>query len=259
MHEGLRLHRVLRSPPCGPLPPRTAGEAALTEKLQDGQGGGRQSYWAPSGIPARSSFCRSSTMARRQRRGRHLGRLASLSGQNRAAPSGRAAALPLDQHTLMVRRRIAAGVGVVLLIVIVLVINSCVKGQKTQALKDYNHEVSTARPGIRRTRVASAVLRADRRRRQVGAERRGAGRPAARAGPGSRVARQEAERPWLDVRRTERPAAAPSTCAPKPSPRSLRSCRRRSAARASRRSRRSPATWRSSSHPTSSTPSASCR
>lgn len=43
----------------------------------------------------------------------------------------------------MVRRRIAAGVGVVLLILIILLINGCLKGQKTQALKDYNHEVST--------------------------------------------------------------------------------------------------------------------
>jgi hypothetical protein len=50
--------------------------------------------------------------------------------------------LPLDQHTLMVRRRIAAGIGVVLLIVIILLVNGCLKGQQTQALKDYNHEVS---------------------------------------------------------------------------------------------------------------------
>jgi hypothetical protein len=49
----------------------------------------------------------------------------------------------LDQHTLMVRRRIAAGVAVVLLIVIVLVINGCLKSQKTQSLKDYNRQVST--------------------------------------------------------------------------------------------------------------------
>jgi hypothetical protein len=53
-----------------------------------------------------------------------------------------AGSLPLDQHTLMVRRRIAAGVGVLLLIVIILLVNGCLKGQKTQALKDYNHEVS---------------------------------------------------------------------------------------------------------------------
>jgi hypothetical protein len=57
-------------------------------------------------------------------------------------PERAAGALPLDQHTLMVRRRIAAGVGVVLLIVIILVINGCLKGQKTDALKSYNHEVS---------------------------------------------------------------------------------------------------------------------
>jgi hypothetical protein len=42
----------------------------------------------------------------------------------------------------MVRRRVAAGVGVVLLIVIILIVNGCLKGQKTQALKDYNHNVS---------------------------------------------------------------------------------------------------------------------
>jgi hypothetical protein len=48
----------------------------------------------------------------------------------------------LDHHTLMVRRRVAAGVAVVLLIVIVLVINGCLKSQKTQALKDYNHSVN---------------------------------------------------------------------------------------------------------------------
>ncbi len=48
----------------------------------------------------------------------------------------------LDQHTLMVRRRIAAGAAFVVLIVAVLVINSCVKSQKQQSLKDYNREVS---------------------------------------------------------------------------------------------------------------------
>lgn len=41
----------------------------------------------------------------------------------------------------MVRRGVAAGIGVVLLIVIVLIVNGCLKSQKTQALKDYNHSV----------------------------------------------------------------------------------------------------------------------
>jgi hypothetical protein len=41
----------------------------------------------------------------------------------------------------MVRRRIAAGVAVLLLIVIVLLINGCLKSQKQQSLKDYNHKV----------------------------------------------------------------------------------------------------------------------
>jgi hypothetical protein len=47
-----------------------------------------------------------------------------------------------DEHTLMVRRRVAFGVAVALLIVIVLVVNGCVKSEKTQALKNYNHNVS---------------------------------------------------------------------------------------------------------------------
>jgi hypothetical protein len=42
----------------------------------------------------------------------------------------------------MVRRRVLAGVAIVLVIVIVLVINSCLKSEKQQSLKDYNREVS---------------------------------------------------------------------------------------------------------------------
>jgi hypothetical protein len=48
----------------------------------------------------------------------------------------------IDQHTVMVRRRVFAVVAVVLLIIIVLVINGCLKSQKTQSLKDYNRKVS---------------------------------------------------------------------------------------------------------------------
>ncbi len=42
----------------------------------------------------------------------------------------------------MVRRRAAAGVGVVLLIAVVLIVNGCLKSQKQQELKDYNQSVS---------------------------------------------------------------------------------------------------------------------
>ena len=42
----------------------------------------------------------------------------------------------------MVRRRMFAGIAVVLLIIIVLVINGCLKSAKTQSLKDYNHKTS---------------------------------------------------------------------------------------------------------------------
>jgi hypothetical protein len=43
----------------------------------------------------------------------------------------------------MVRRRVAAGVALLLVIVIVLVINGCLKGEKQDELKEYNHQVST--------------------------------------------------------------------------------------------------------------------
>jgi hypothetical protein len=43
----------------------------------------------------------------------------------------------------MLRRRIAAGVGVVALIVIVLVVNGCLKSGKEEALKTYNREAGT--------------------------------------------------------------------------------------------------------------------
>jgi hypothetical protein len=42
----------------------------------------------------------------------------------------------------MMRRRVAAGIAVVLLIVIVLVVNGCLKSQRIQSLKDYNRNVS---------------------------------------------------------------------------------------------------------------------
>jgi hypothetical protein len=54
--------------------------------------------------------------------------------------SGTAAA---DQHTLLVRRGVAAGAAILVLILIVLLISSLVKNEKQQSLKNYNHEVST--------------------------------------------------------------------------------------------------------------------
>ena len=41
----------------------------------------------------------------------------------------------------MVRRRVALGVGVVVLILIILLISGCLKSQKEQSLKDYNRHV----------------------------------------------------------------------------------------------------------------------
>lgn len=48
---------------------------------------------------------------------------------------------PVDRHALMMRRRIAAGVGVLALIAIVLIVSAILKGQKTSALEQYNHDV----------------------------------------------------------------------------------------------------------------------
>jgi hypothetical protein len=47
-----------------------------------------------------------------------------------------------DQHTLMVRRRIAFGVGLALLILIILIIGGCLKSRSQQALETYNQQVS---------------------------------------------------------------------------------------------------------------------
>ncbi len=85
----------------------------------------------------------------------------------------------------MVRRRVAAGVGVVLLIVIVLIVNGCLKSQKTQALKDYTSNVSrivTASDQQVSQPLFAALSGAE---LQAGPERGDTGQPAA---PGSREA-----------------------------------------------------------------------
>jgi hypothetical protein len=48
-----------------------------------------------------------------------------------------------DPQQLLVRRLVAAGVGVVVIIVLVLSINGCLNGRKEQALKDYNSAVTS--------------------------------------------------------------------------------------------------------------------
>ncbi len=70
-------------------------------------------------------------------------RPAAATAQTRAQPRTRrpaAAGYAHDRHSMIVRRRIAAGVGVVLLILIVLLINGCLKSGKEAALKEYNRD-----------------------------------------------------------------------------------------------------------------------
>jgi len=56
-------------------------------------------------------------------------------------PRAGAASLPADRHTLMVRRRVAAGIAVVILVLIVIGINACLKSEKRDELKTYNDHV----------------------------------------------------------------------------------------------------------------------
>jgi hypothetical protein len=57
-------------------------------------------------------------------------------------PQRGARSLAQDRHTLMVRRSVAGAIGLLLLIVIALVVNGCVKSEQQQALRDYNRNVS---------------------------------------------------------------------------------------------------------------------
>jgi hypothetical protein len=54
-------------------------------------------------------------------------------------PRAGGSSLPLDRHTLMVRRRVAVVVAVVLLALIVIGIDACLKSKKSGELKDYNN------------------------------------------------------------------------------------------------------------------------
>lgn len=112
----------------------------MREKLQDGRDVTRRSYW-PFRNPCKEqllSFFDDEEETAQRPAGR-VPRAPQRPSPRR--PQRATGSLPLDQHTLMVRRRIAFGVGIVLLILIILLINGCLKGQKTDALKSYNHEV----------------------------------------------------------------------------------------------------------------------
>ena len=122
-------------------------------------------------------------------------------------PAGSGGPSGFDQHTLMVRRRLAAGVAVVLVIVIVLVINGCLKSQKQQSLKDYNHNVGEIAAGIRHAGRKAAVHRAGRRRRQVRPGSAAADQQPARRSAETGRAGEGPERARRNDRRSARPAA----------------------------------------------------
>ena len=68
------------------------------------------------------------------------------SGAGRADGTGRTGvaggSYSIDHHSMMVRRWIAAGIGMVLLILMVLLVSGCLKRGKQQALESYEHNVN---------------------------------------------------------------------------------------------------------------------
>ena len=80
-----------------------------------------------------------------------------------AAPAAvpRPAERPSDQQQLMIRRAIAIGVLVILLIVIVLGFKSCRDNARKNSLRDYNRDVAHDRPGLRHAGLQAAVRPAD--------------------------------------------------------------------------------------------------
>ncbi len=193
MDEGVeRVHRLLRSLSAGSLPAQRAGKRALTEKLQDHEGlAGRQSYLSLFQEPLQRSNWLLSFFDDGEETAPRPAARAPRTPQRprprRAQPSDGDGSLPLDQHTLMVRRRLAAGVGVVLLIVIVLIVNGCLKSQKKQALESYNRNVSRIAQESDQQVSQPFFAALVRRQLQVRARRRGPARPA--APPGSRARR----------------------------------------------------------------------
>ena len=158
---GLRVRRA-RAPSL----PAAGGKAALTEKLQVSPGRRRAVILGPftKSLQRSGSLLsffdddeetapRPSPRAPRQRpiedrpTAAGTARTARTPQPRRAQGSG---ASGLDQHTLMVRRRVAVGIGIVALIVIVLLVNGCLKSQKTQSLKDLQPQ---RQPDRRRNRT----------------------------------------------------------------------------------------------------------
>ena len=62
-------------------------------------------------------------------------------GPRQRRPGGREAGA--DQQQLMVRRAVAGGVGLVVLILLIVGVNGCLQSQRESALRDYNQEVAS--------------------------------------------------------------------------------------------------------------------
>ncbi len=134
----------------------------------------------------------------------------------RAAPATTATVRGTSIATrLMVRRRIAAGVGVVVLIVIVLLINGCLKSGKEEALKTYNREAGQLVQESDQQVAAPLFKALASASEQLAAGRGGAGQPATRAGAEQAAQAEQLSVPERNGRRPSATSRSRSTCAKK--------------------------------------------
>src|SRR2546429_244482 len=119
----------------------------LSENLQNRLPCGCQSYFTTSRTPARSELLSffddgEETEPRASERAARPRTASAASARPQPRPPQHRGSLPIDRHTVMVRRRVAFVAGLLLLLVIILVVNGCLKSEKQQALRDYSRSVS---------------------------------------------------------------------------------------------------------------------
>ena len=180
-----RFHWLARSPSILRLLHEALNLARGERELQETHRPGRQSYFASSEVPAKGD----DFVVLRRRWGRDGPAFCGpdRAGARRRAPAPAQPRWPrgprpgrVDEHTLTVRRRIALGAAVVLLIVIVLVVNGCVRPENAGP-EELQPRRRPDQPGSQRTGREAAVRDARERVRKTALEVEES-RPAARHG-----------------------------------------------------------------------------
>ena len=156
-----------------------------------------------------------------------------------------------DSQTLMIRRAVAAGLGVLILVLLVFAIKSCRDSAHENALRDYNRQISAIGNDSARAGRRPVLPAADRGRRAAGSadehlQLPRAGRAAVRPGGAARRPERHEGRPAVGADRARVAARrAREDRQPRSAPRSATRARRPTP-----RSRASPGRCRSSSPPT---------